>query len=57
MAVEARRSGNTPRRYHERAGQPNRESSGVDRQEKLMAELMGRPYRKPTQVGEASSLR
>jgi hypothetical protein len=26
-------------------------------QEKLVVELHGRPYRKPTQVGEASSLR
>ncbi len=33
------------------------ESCGVDRQEKPVAELVGCPYRKPTQVGEASSLR
>ena len=36
-------------------GQP--ESSGVDTREKLWAEAVWRPYRKPTQVGEASSLR
>ena len=33
------------------------ESSGVDTREKPRAEVKGRPYRKPTQVGEASSLR
>ena len=30
---------------------------GVDSREKLGGESMRRPYRKPTQVGEASSLR
>ena len=33
------------------------ESSGVDTLEKLQVERSGRPYRKPTQVGKASSLR
>ena len=36
-------------------GEP--ESSGVDTREKPRGEVMRRPYRKPTQVGEASSLR
>jgi hypothetical protein len=33
------------------------ESSGVDTQEKFSGENTDRPYRKPTQVGEARSLR
>ena len=36
-------------------GEP--EWSGVDTREKPRAEVSRRPYRKPTQVGEASSLR
>lgn len=42
---------------YEVAGQPKTKSCGVDRQEKLTVEDPGRPYRKPTQVGQASSLR
>lgn len=38
-------------------GDPLVESSGVDTLEKLQVERSGRPYRKPTQVGKASSLR
>ena len=46
------------RRDRKRTGQPKRESSGVDSREKLgVAVHATRPYRKPTQVGEASSLR
>ena len=41
----------------EGAGQPKPSRRGVDRQEKLCGELQRCPYRKPTQVGEASSLR
>ncbi len=40
-----------------RGGFGQSESSGVDRREKLLVEVVWRPYRKPTQVGEASSLR
>ena len=36
---------------------PTPESSGVDTQEKPGGEVMRCPYRKPTQVGKASSLR
>ena len=46
-----------PRPDQERARQPKRNFCGVDRQEKRVGEAMKRPYRKPTQVGEASSLR
>ena len=46
-----------PRAEYEEEGQPKSESRGVDTREKLPAEGGGRPYRKPTQVGEASSLR
>ena len=38
-------------------GDPGVESSGVDTLEKLQVEQEGCPYRKPTQVGKASSLR
>ena len=38
-------------------GNPTPERSGVDTREKLGGERPVRPYRKPTQVGEASSLR
>jgi hypothetical protein len=46
-----------PRAEHEAAGRPKAESRGVDTREKPVGEGRGRPYRKPTQVGEASSLR
>ena len=49
--------GHKPRPEYEGAPSGNPESCGVDRREKLDGELAGRPYRKPTQVGEASSLR
>ncbi len=55
MAVQGRRR--KPRPEYEVAGQPNTKSCGVSRQEKLNVEDAGRPYRKPTQVGKASSLR
>ena len=38
-------------------GDPRTERPGVDTREKPAAEGVWRPYRKPTQVGEASSLR
>ena len=38
VAVERCRSGNTPRPDRKCAGQPKRNSRGVDRREKLMAE-------------------
>ena len=38
-------------------GNPTVKDSGVDTREKLVGEQPWRPYRKPTQVGEASSLR
>ena len=41
----------------EQGGDPALEPSGVDTREKPAAEPVRRPYRKPTQVGEASSLR
>ena len=46
-----------PRVEYEAAGRPNAESCGADTREKPVGEDVGRPYRKPTQVGEASSLR
>ena len=46
-----------PRAEYEAAGRPDAESCGVDTREKPAAEGARRPYRKPTQVGEASSLR
>ena len=46
-----------PRAEHEAAGRPNAEPCGVDTREKPVGEGVERPYRKPTQVGEASSLR
>ena len=49
--------GQPPRRECEGRGQLRSESSGVDRREKLEREDLWCPYRKPTQVGEASSLR
>jgi hypothetical protein len=54
-AVQDRRR--EPRVEYEAAGRPNAESCGVDTREKPAAEGMICPYRKPTQVGEASSLR
>ena len=54
-AVQHRRG--NPRVEHEAAGQPKAESCGVDTREKPVGEDLERPYRKPTQVGEASSLR
>ena len=44
-------------RAREQGGDPALEPSGVDTREKPAAEPVRRPYRKPTQVGEASSLR
>ena len=49
--------GNPETGWRGRGGNPEPECSGVDTQEKPLGELLGRPYRKPTQVGEASSLR
>ena len=46
-----------PRAEYEGAGQPKPEFCGVDTREKPVGEDLERPYRKPTQVGEASSLR
>ena len=58
MAVEGGREPQKfPRTDQEAAGQPNANFCRVDRQEKLSVELYDCPYRKPTQVGEASSLR
>jgi hypothetical protein len=39
------------RSEYEKAGQLTFKSCGVGRQEKLGVEDLGRPYRKPTQVG------
>ena len=55
MTVQGRRR--KPRPEYEDAGQPKSESCGVSRQEKLVVEDRRCPYRKPTQVGKASSLR
>ena len=55
MAVQRRRR--KPRTEYEVRGQPQAKSSGVDTREKPDGETTKRPYRKPTQVGEASSLR
>ena len=55
MAVQGGRR--EPRAEYEGRGRPQTESCGVDTREKPAAEDMGCPYRKPTQVGEASSLR
>ena len=60
VAVQPRRpQGATPAETGVRVrwGNPRHESFGVDTQEKLCGEVTGRPYRKPTQVGKASSLR
>ena len=46
-----------PRAEYEAAGRPKAKSCGVDTREKPVGEDVERPYRKPTQVGEASSLR
>ena len=46
-----------PRAECESGGQPLNERPGVDTREKPAVEDVWRPYRKPTQVGEASSLR
>jgi hypothetical protein len=54
-AVQPRRG--NPRREYEAAGQPKVKRCGVDTREKLVGERLRCPYRKPTQVGEASSLR
>jgi hypothetical protein len=55
MAVQDCRG--DPRVECEGGGRPPNERSGVDTQEKPVGEDAPRPYRKPTQVGEASSLR
>ena len=44
-------------RVRDQAREREVESSGVDTQEKPQVEQPSRPYRKPTQVGKASSLR
>ena len=49
LTVQGRRR--KPRPEYEAAGQPKAKSCGVSRQEKLGGETIGRPYRKPTQVG------
>ena len=46
-----------PRAEREGEASADPECCGVDTREKLLAEVRERPYRKPTQVGEASSLR
>jgi hypothetical protein len=46
-----------PRPKDEVRGQPQSKSRGVGGQEKPGRESLVCPYRKPTQVGEASSLR
>ena len=46
-----------PRGEYERRASALLKFRGVDSREKLGGESMRRPYRKPTQVGEASSLR
>ena len=46
-----------PRGEYEGEASAEPECRGVDRREKLSREPCRRPYRKPTQVGEASSLR
>jgi hypothetical protein len=55
MAVQGGRR--EPRAEYEARGRPRPESRGVDTREKPVGEVRRRPYRKPTQVGEASSLR
>jgi hypothetical protein len=55
--VQGRRECKLLRAEYEGRGQLQTESCGVDTREKPAAEDMGCPYRKPTQVGEASSLR
>ncbi len=55
LAVQPRRG--NPRRDTKHQGQPGCEWSGVDTLEKPGGENTKRPYRKPTQVGKASSLR
>ena len=55
MAVQGGRG--NPRAEYEGRGQLQSESCGVDTREKPSGEAVWRPYRKPTQVGEASSLR
>ena len=46
-----------PRGEYEEKASAFSKSRRVDSREKLGGESMRRPYRKPTQVGEASSLR
>ena len=46
-----------PRQEYEGQASAFPKFRGVDSREKLGGESMRRPYRKPTQVGEASSLR
>ena len=46
-----------PRQEYEVRASARAKSRRVDSREKLGGESMRRPYRKPTQVGEASSLR
>ena len=46
-----------PRQEYETGASAAVKSRRVDSREKLGGESMRRPYRKPTQVGEASSLR
>jgi hypothetical protein len=55
-AVEGRRA-RKARDLTARGGSGRPEPRGVDRREKRPEEGTRRPYRKPTQVGEASSLR
>jgi hypothetical protein len=49
--------GQPPRQEYEGRASALLKFRGVDSREKLGGESMRRPYRKPTQVGEASSLR
>ena len=49
--------GNAPRAEREGEASADPECCGVDTREKPAAEVGHCPYRKPTQVGEASSLR
>jgi hypothetical protein len=56
-AVQRRRGATPETGVRGERGDLRPESCGVDRREKLFGEPRERPYRKPTQVGEASSLR
>ena len=55
--VQGRRECKLLRAEYEGRRRRQTESCGVDTREKPAAEGVRRPYRKPTQVGEASSLR